>query len=185
MAGNPDFYPASERAAMERMTFDEALERTSAQLDRALSPAMRLTTPDPRINDVYKAIILSNLGMLVKSPDAPWSTPIQTSLMGVWSWECAHANVPMMAIGYSKELEPALRFFTERQNGIGPRSANAGPSGDVKSTKGSYSGSAVFWMNETGSVLWLMASEYRYSCDAKWLAANKASILAAWDWIQM
>ena len=122
--------------------------------------------------------------MFVKQPDDPWMVPYHMTLGGTWSWEFAHMATPMMAIGYHRELEPVLRYFTDRQNGVGTRSANVPQSGDVRSTKGSYVGTVMFWMNETGSVLWAMAQQYRYSHDIEWLKANKASILAAWEWIQ-
>jgi hypothetical protein len=146
---------------------------------------MTLVTPEQRINDIYQAVILSNLGMMVKAPDKPWRRPLQTpEWNGVWAWEFAHMAVPMISAGYDRELEPALSYFVERQNYVGAHSANIGPTGGVKSTKGCYVGNIYFWMNETGSTLWALAEKYRYSHDSKWLKSNQRSILAAWDWIQ-
>jgi hypothetical protein len=141
VAGTSALYPASEQAEMQRVAagFNAALERAAAHWQSQLEPAMKLVTPDARINAIYKAIILSNLGMLLQSPDKPWHLPLQTPVAipddGVWSWEFAHMAEPMIAIGYHKELEPSLRYFTLRQNGVGPQSANAAPNGKVKSTK--------------------------------------------------
>jgi hypothetical protein len=54
----------------------------------------------------------------------------------------------------------------------------------VHSTLGCYVGTTMRWMCETGSVLSMLASHYRYTRDAAWLKANRLGILAAWKWIQ-
>jgi len=184
LSGSSRLLPADDRAAMDKVEFDMALKKAVAHYEGALRPAMKLVTPERRINNIYKAVILSNLGMLVKTPGKAWHMPLQTPVLGVWSWEFAHMAEPMCSVGYGSELEMSLRYFTDRQNGIGPDSANASLSGDVKSTKGTFTGTVCLWMNETGSILWAMASKYMYLRDADWLKANKGSILAAWDWIQ-
>src|SRR6202021_943449 len=96
----------------------------------------------------------------------------------------AHMAVPMMSIGYTKELEPALNYFVDRQNGTGSHSVNIGPSGSVNSMKGCYVGNLLFWMNETGSALWALAEEYRYSPNLNGPQTTRPSILGAWNWIQ-
>lgn len=180
IAGTSHLYPESDLSHMEQVTFNAALKRESAHCKRELKPAMSLVTPERRLNEIYKALILSNLGMLVKVPGRPWEKPLQTPEKDhVWAWEFASMAVPMMSVGYTQELEPALRYFVERQNYIGKYSANRGP----VSIKGTYSGN-ILWMNGTGSILWALAEEYRYSRDIKRLETNKHSILAAWDWIQ-
>ena len=184
MSSSSKLSPLDDRRAMQRVEFDAALRRTSAHWDQQLAPAMEYTTPEPRLNQIYKQLILSSLGHLLQTPDRHWHEPLQTPIAGVWAWEFAHMAIPMMAVGYCRPLEPSLRYFTERQNGVGPQSANAGPVGDVKTTRGSYVGSTLLWMNETGSILWAIASHYRYAHDATWLKANRPSVLAAWDWIQ-
>ena len=166
LADSAQLAPAAARSTMERVEFDAALKRAAAHWDRQLEPAMQYVTPEPRLNQLYKQLILSSLGHLVKPPDRPWHVPLQTPIAGVWAWEFAHMAVPLISIGYHRPLQPSLRYFTERQNGVGPHSANASPVGDVKTTRGSYVGSTLLWMNETGSILWALASEYRYSRDA-------------------
>ena len=187
IAGAPGFFPAEDAALLREVTFDAALARAEAYWDKGLEPGMKLTTPEPRLNDVYRHLILSCLTNLRKNPERPWHEPFQSPMWeGVWPWECAHMVAPLCALGYHNELEPALRFFTERQSGIG-RYAEPGrkPEGETVSAHGCYSGNFLLrWTNETGSILWAMAAKYRYSGDAAWLNENKASILAAWDWVQ-
>lgn len=172
---------------MRDITFESALARAEAYWDAGLDPGMKLTTPEPRLNNLYRHLILSCLNNLRKNPDRPWHEPFQSPVWeGVWPWEFAHMAVPMCAVGYHKELEPSLRFFTERQGGIGPY-AEPGrkPEGETKSDYGCYTGNFLLrWTCETGSVIWAMAEKYRYSQDGAWLSDNKDSILAAWDWIQ-
>ncbi len=121
---------------MEHVTFDPAFRQASACWERELRPAMKLVTPERRLNNIYKALILSNLGMMVKTPDKPWQKPLQTpEVDSIWAWEFAHMAVPMMSIGYGRELEPALSYFVERQNYVGAHSANIGPSGESSPLK--------------------------------------------------
>lgn len=187
VAGASDFFTAGHVGLLREATFDAALARAEAYWDKGLEPGMKLTTPEPRLNDVYRHLILSCLTNLRKNPGRPWHEPFQSPMWeGVWPWECAHMIVPMCSLGFHKELEPTLRFFTERQTGIGPY-AEPGrkPEGETKSAYGCYTGNFLLrWTCETGSILWAMAEKYRYSSDAVWLDENRASILAAWDWIQ-
>jgi hypothetical protein len=185
VACNTKLAPAEERGAMEACAFGSALARADAYWDRGLGPAMQLVTPEPRLNDIYKALILSCLGNISRNPDRLWDEPYQSPFLAmVWPWEFAHMAIPLASVGYGKELERSLRFFTERQAGVGKYAEARSPEGDVLSTRGVYVGSSLYWMCETGAVLWAMAEQYRYTRDAEWLRANRASILAAWEWIQ-
>jgi hypothetical protein len=187
VAASSEPLSAADAGWMRQVTFDAALARAEAYWDRGLEPGMKLTTPEPRLNDVYRHLILSCLNNLRKNPDRPWHEPFQSPMWeGVWPWECAHMVVPLCSVGYHRELEPTLRFFTERQTGVGPH-AEPGrkPEGETRCSYGCYTGNFLLrWTNETGSVLWAMAAKYRYSRDAAWLKTNAASMLAAWDWIQ-
>lgn len=187
VAGTSALFPPEERESMRQLTFEGALVRAEAYWDKGLVPGMKLVTPEPRLNDIYRHMILSCLGNLRKNPHRPWHEPFQSPVWeGVWPWECAHMIVPLCAVGYHRELEPTLRFFTERQSGIGAY-AEPGrkPEGETKSAYGCYTGNFLLrWTCETGSILWAMAEKYRYSQDMEWLKQNRDSVLAAWDWIQ-
>ncbi len=187
IAGSCEPLSVADAGWMRQVTFDAALARAEAYWDRGLEPGMKLTTPEPRINDVYRHLILSCLNNLRKNPDRPWHEPFQSPMWeGVWPWECAHMIVPLCSVGYHREMEPTLKFFTERQTGVGPY-AEPGrkPEGETKCSYGCYTGNFLLrWTNETGSVLWAMGAKYRYSRDAAWLKQNTPSMLAAWDWIQ-
>ena len=174
-------------ATMQAMGFDVALRRAETYWDRGLEAGMKLTTPDQRVNNIYRHLILSCLGGLTRNPDRLWDEPYQAPVWeGVWPWEFAHMAVPLSSVGYGKELEPSLHYFTERQTGLGKyEEKGRGPEGNLKSTYGCYTGNFLLrWMSETGSVMWALASKYQYDHDVVWLKENKESILAAWDWIQ-
>jgi Concanavalin A-like lectin/glucanases superfamily len=184
VASRSDLLPAEERARMASSAFDAALARAEAYWDRGLSPAMKLVTPEPRLNDIYRALVLSCLANISRNPDRPWDEPYQSPFLAmVWPWEFAHMAIPLTSVGYGKELERSLRFFTDRQVGVGRYAETRSPEGDVLSTRGVYVGSSLYWMCETGAVLWAMAEHYRYTHDAAWLQDNRPSILAAWEWI--
>lgn len=187
VAGTSALYPAASRERMAAQRFEPSLARAEAHWNRLLAPAMRLITPDEKINEVYKAMILSSLQNHHKTPDRPWREPDQSCFLspGVWPWEFSQQAVPLASIGYQAELDPSLRFFTERQVGVGPHAASRGPQGDLDSIEGCYVGNCgIYWMCETGAVLHAMAARYLYSRDAEWLRQNRPSILAAWRFIQ-
>lgn len=187
VAGTSCLFPAEELDRMREITFETALARAETYWESGLASGMKLTTPEPRLNDIYRFLILSCLENVTKDPERPWHVPYQfPGWDGVWPWECAHMIDGLCSVGFHRELEPTLRYFTERQTGLGAYAEpGRGPEGDVKCTHGCYSGNFLLrWMNETGSVLWAMASKYRYSHDTEWLKQNKESMLAAWDWIQ-
>jgi len=178
--------PPAEVSAMKKVRFDKALRQASERSEALLAPAMKLTTPDPRINEIYKHLALSNLSLQFRDPKNGWQVPNQSPTPGVWSWEFAHMAVPMISIGLHEELDDSLKFFIDRQNGVGPKNAKSPPQGNIKTTRGSFVGDngGRLWMNETGSILWALAARFRYTHDTKWLKANWPSILAAWGWIQ-
>jgi hypothetical protein len=182
VAGASSLYPQTEQAAMAKIDFDVALRQATAHWESQLTPSMKYVTPEPQLNRVYQQLILSTLQNAWQVPGSPWHEPVQSpdGAVGVWCWENAHASTPLMALGYCQELRPGLRYLIDHQNGGGKNSLNS----DVKSNRGSFGGTAIAWLNDTGSVLWTLAEEYRYSRDAQWLAANRPSIVAAWDWIQ-
>jgi len=182
----PGLCSAEELLRVSEGSYDAALSRTVAYWNRPLARGMKLATPEPRLNEIYRHLILSSLAGTVKQPERPWHVPYQnlfaTSM--VWPWEFAHMAVPLISVGYAEDMRPSLAFFTERQNGVGQYPDPAGPDGDVLSTKGCYTGTSMYWMCETGAVLWVLAEEFLYSRDAEWLERQRGSILAAWDFIQ-
>jgi len=185
VAGSSPLPAPDELGALSATSFEGALSRVEAYWDRPLSAALKLSTPEPLLNDVYKHLVLSCLAGVRKEPDRPWVRPVHATFEpGIWAWEFAHVSIPLASLGLARPMEPCLRFFVETQPGVGKYPTTVGPDGEVKSLRGCYSGGYARWMNETGSVLWALAVHYRYTRDNAWLQSNRASILAAWDWIQ-
>jgi len=187
VSGTSDLYPTASCKQMAAVDYDKALQRAETHWDRLLGPGMKLSTPDAKLNEIYKAMILSSLQNFRNIPDRQWHEPAQSCfhLEGVWPWEFSHQAVPLASIGYHEQLEPSLRFFTHRQVGVGPHAGTKGPQGKLDSIEGCFVGNCgLYWMNETGAILNAMAGKYLYSRDDQWLKQNKPSILAAWSFIQ-
>jgi hypothetical protein len=188
MAGSSKLYPESERNRMAGEDFQKALRKAETDWDRTLEAGMKLNLPEPRLNDIYKRLILSCLQNVPRQPDTPWLLPQHCpSLDGglVWPWEFAYVLIPLDSLGFHSEMEACLCWFTEHQSGVGKHGADIGPEGEVTSKRGCYVGvGSPRWMNETGSVLWMLAEHYRYTRDAEWLKANRPGILAACEWIR-
>ena len=175
-------------AAWPREDFQKALQKAESRWDQALEPGMKLSTPEPRLNNIYKHLVLSCLQNLPQEPNVPWALPEHSSAFagGVWPCEFVMTSVPLDSLGFHKDTEACLRWFTEHQSGIGKYGdKDVGPDADVTSTHGCFVGAvSPRWTCETGVGLWMLASHYRYSRDAAWLAANRAGMLAACDWVQ-
>jgi len=185
VAGASCLVPAAELQALQELDAGAALARAEAQWNRLLAGGTTVVTPEPRLNDIYRALILSSLGNVSRNPDRGWDEPYQSPFLAmVWPWEFAHMAVPLTSLGFGREMRPALRYFIERQVGVGPQAEKRSPEGDVMSTRGVYVGSSMYWMCETGAVLWTLAEQYLYTRDAAWLTEVLPSALAACDWVR-
>jgi hypothetical protein len=188
MAGNSKLYPETERNRMAGEDFQKALQKAESRWDQALEPGMKLSTPEARLNNIYKHLILSCLQNVPQEPNVPWVLPQHSSgyAGGIWPLEFAYVSVPLDSLGFHKDTEACLRWFTEHQSGVGKHGdKDIGPDGEVTLTHGCFVGAnSPRWMCETGVGLWMLGSHYRYSHDGAWLAANRDSMLAACDWVQ-
>ena len=121
VAGSSRLADSSELSRMRAIRFDKALARAEALHQKYLHLGMKLSTPDSRINDVYRGLILSCLETLAMNPEKGWCEPYQSPVWAMaWPWEFAHMTVPLCGLGYGPLLDPAFRFFTDRQNEVGP-----------------------------------------------------------------
>jgi hypothetical protein len=160
---------------------------------------MKLSTPEPRLNNIYKHLVLSCLQNLPKDPNVPWVLPIHSSGYagkvwpcefisgsGIWPCEFVKVSVPLDSLGFHKDMEACLRWFTEHQSGVGKfGNKSSGPDAEVTSTEGCFVGDgAPRWTCETGVGLWMLGAHYRYSRDAAWLKANRDNMIAAANWVQ-
>ena len=161
MAGNSKLYPETERNRMAAEDFQKALRKAESRWDQALEPGMKLSTPEPRLNNIYKHLILSCLQNVPKEPNVPWLMPQHSSgyAGGVWPCEFVKVSVPLDSLGFHKDTEACLRWFTEHQSGVGKYgNKDIGPDGEMTSTHGCFVGAnSPRWMCETGVVLWMLA----------------------------
>ena len=69
--------------------FRGVLRRAEARWDRVLAGGMKLTTPEPRLNDMYKQMVLSTVSNLIKNPGTTWTTPEHCPMLpkAIWPWE--------------------------------------------------------------------------------------------------
>jgi hypothetical protein len=188
ISGNSNLYPETERARMAAEDFQNALQNAESRWDQTLEPGMKLSTPEPRLNNIYKHLVLSCLQNVPKEPNVPWLMPQHSAGLAGWVWPCefVKVSVPLDSLGFHKDTEACLRWFSEHQSGVGKYGDKSiGPDGEVTSAEGCYVGvGSPRWMCETGVGLWMLSAHYRYSRDAAWLTANRVGMLAACDWVQ-
>jgi hypothetical protein len=184
VASNSKLYPASERERLAAVNFEQSLARAESHWDRVLQPGMKLVTPEPKLNDIYKHLILST--NMCKEPDTNWIRPNHFFSWpeAIWPWEFVRVSLALDSLGYHNDMKACLQYFVEHQSGVGKHGKDIASEGEVQTTRGCFVGEPIRWMCTTGSVLSSLAGHYRYSRDAAWLKANRPAILAAWDWIQ-
>ena len=81
VAGSSRLYPAAERDRLAAVNFEQSLRRAESQWDRPLQSGMKLTTPEPQLNDIYKHLLLST--NMCKEPNTNWIRPIHHFLWPV------------------------------------------------------------------------------------------------------
>ena len=139
-----------------------------------LAGGMKLTTPEPRLNDMYKQMVLSTVSNVIKNPGTTWTTPEHCPMLpnAIWPWEFSAVAHALDSLGYHKDVRPCLQYFVEHQSGVGRWARTFRPTARYCAYR-ALSRAIVGWMNETGSVLWIFADHYRYSCDAERPKANR------------
>ena len=161
MAGSSKLYPETERNRMAAEDFQKALQKAESRWDQALEPGMKLTTPEPRLNNIYKHLVLSCLQNRAQGAErslACCRCTVPGTPAGFGRASSSSVSVPLDSLGFHKDTEACLRWFTEHQSGVGKYgNKDIGPDGDVTSTHGCFVGAnSPRWMCETGVGLWML-----------------------------
>lgn len=130
--------------------------------------------------DIFTALQLSTLQLLIKYPDKDYYMPSQggsSERFFVWVWEAVHMLRPMLRTGHFEPVRKGLDFIFSLQDGGVP------PEGNFTTTKGSVGTTGPRWANSTGSALALACDYYLYSNDESFLDIYLPKILAAGAWI--
>jgi len=194
-----------EVSAVKAMDFESLLRQQVQGWESILDKGTRISVPEDRVNDIYKASILQVQTQLLQGADKDYCVPVQ-GYQGVWPWEAMKLTVNLDAIGHHEDTRKCLEYFLQVQGRFLPH-------GTFKSSAGVFGGTIAFeesgwesdpdstlygqlaklnagkegefpnWMNGTGAMLYAFGIHYKYTRDRKWLERVAGALVRACDWV--
>jgi hypothetical protein len=172
----------SEHAALAALDFEQERREVAGYWRRRLDESARLTTPEPMLNDFYRA----HAGhLLINCEGDPASAGRRFARVGSFSYGAYGNESCMMVVdlerrGYHKEAQECLDAWLHYQGTV------ALP-GDFSTMKGILYGAggleAGGYNQHHGWILWMLGEHYRFTRDDAWLRGAAPGILAGADWI--
>jgi hypothetical protein len=171
----------SEATALAALDFEREREATGDYWRRVLNECARLITPEPVLNDFYRAVAGH---LLINCEIEPGSdrrfARVGSFKYGVYGNESCMMVLDLDRRGYHQEAEDCLDAWLHYQGTVGLP-------GDFDSTNGILYGAAGYeaggYNQHHGWILWALAEHYRFTRDDAWLRRAAPGIVAGADWI--
>jgi hypothetical protein len=171
-----------EQTALAALDFDKERREIAGYWRRRLDESARLITPEPMLNEFYRA----DAGhLLINCEGDPDSTGRRFARVGSFSYGAYGNESCMMVVdldrrGYHKEAQECLDAWLHYQGTVGLP-------GDFSTKKGVLYGAggleAGGYNQHHGWILWMLGEHYRFTRDDAWLRGAAPGILAGADWI--
>lgn len=162
--------------------YDRAHEAVSKYWEGRVAASTRITTPEPMINDFFKAHVshlLINTEREVGDGDR-YMAKVGTFRYGVFANESCMMVSDIDRRGFHERAEQALESWVHYQGSVGLP-------GDFSSQEGEFYGVAGYedggYNQHHGWVLWNLGEHYFLTRDAKWLEQVAPSIVRGCEWI--
>lgn len=172
---------ADDEKEMAGLDYSREYYQVARYWERALNRSARLITPEPTLNDFYRA----HAGhLLINCEREPGSTR-RFARVGSFSYGAYGNESCMMVIdldrrGYHKEAEECLDAWLHYQSTVGLP-------GDFDSRQGVLYGAGGYeaggYNQHHGWILWCLAEHYRFTRDKAYLRRAAPGILAGAEWI--
>jgi hypothetical protein len=171
----------SELERLKGLNFDREKQAVAAYWERRLNESAKLITPEPVLNEFYRAHASH---LLINCEREPRSTRrfarVGSYYYGVYGNESCMMVVELDRRGYHREAQECLDAWLHYQGTV------ALP-GDFDSKEGVLYGAGGYeaggYNQHHGWILWCMAEHYRFTRDTAWLRSAAPGILAGADWI--
>jgi hypothetical protein len=171
----------SEHDALARLDFDVERKAVAAYWQRRLNESARLITPEPVLDQFYRA----HAGhLLINCEREPGSTR-RFARVGSFAYG-AYGNESCMMVadldrrGYHREAEECLDAWLHYQGSVALPGDFSGKEGVLYGAGGYEAGG---YNQHHGWILWALANHYRFTRDETWLRRSAPGILAGADWI--
>jgi hypothetical protein len=171
----------SEAEALKALDFDREQKSTGDYWRRVLSKSARLITPEPVLNDFYRAVPGH---LLINSELEPGSNRrfarVSSFNYGAYGNESCMMVLDLDRRGYHQEAADCLETWLHYQGTVGLP-------GDFDSKQGVLYGAAGYesggYNQHHGWILWTLVEHYRFTRDEAWLRHAAPGIVAGADWI--
>lgn len=172
---------AGEEQQLANLDLDREHAAVASYWERAMNRSSRLITPEPMLNDFYRAHAAH---LLINCEREPGSTRrfarVGSFAYGAYGNESCMMVVDLDRRGYHREAEECLDAWLHYQSTVGLP-------GDFDSQKGVLYGAGGYeaggYNQHHGWILWALAEHYRFTRDRAYLLRAAPGILAAADWI--
>lgn len=168
----------------------DALATADAERDRLFAQSgfkaalpddgTHLTFPTQQWGEIFTALQLNTLQLLVRFPEMPWLVPTQGGTSErhfVWVGEAVTMLLPLLQLGHAAPVKAALDYIFSLQDGGYP------PEGHFTSLDGAVGTTGPRWACTTGVALALATAYYRYTHDETFFAEYLPKLLKAAHWI--
>jgi hypothetical protein len=172
----------SEHAALARLDFDKEQREIAGYWRRRLDQSARLITPEPMLNEFYRADAGHLLINCEGDPDGAGRrfARVGSFAYGAYGNESCMMVVDLERRGYYKEAQECLDAWLHYQGTV------ALP-GDFSTKKGVLYGAggleAGGYNQHHGWILWMLGEHYRFTRDEAWLRGAAPGIVAGAHWI--
>ncbi|HEV2435957.1 MAG TPA: hypothetical protein VG077_08155 [Verrucomicrobiae bacterium] len=172
---------SSEATALAALDFERERKATEDYWRRVLNQSARLITPEPVLNDFYRAVAGH---LLINCEIEPGNNRrfarVGSLKYGVYGNESCMMVLDLDRRGYHQIAEDCLDTWLHYQGTVGLP-------GDFDSTNGVLYGAAGYeaggYNQHHGWILWTLAQHYRFTRDDAWLRRAAPGIVAGADWI--
>lgn len=171
----------SEIDALRRRDFDADRKRVVAYWEALTEPGMRITTPEPWINDFHRAHLRHLLVNSYKELDSDrLHAHVGTFVYGAYPNESCMMISDLDRRGYWNEARRCLDSFLHYQGTVQFL-------GDFSDKEGLFYGAGGHetghYNKSHGYVMWNMAEHWRNTRDRAWMAEAAPKLVKACDWI--
>ena len=171
-----------ELLQMEALAFDETRQPVRDYWRARVASGAQITTPEPMINDFYKAHVPHMLLTTEREPGDSERAMARVSCFyyGAFGNESCMVIADLDRRGYHVEAERALETFLHYQGTVGLP-------GDYSTTAGQLYGAGGYehggYNQHHGWILWCLAEHSRFTHDEAWLRRAAPHMIEACDWI--
>jgi len=172
---------ASEREALNRLDFEKERCTVGNFWRNRLAQSTRLITPEPVLNQFYRA----HAGHLLMNCEREPNSERRFARVGSFNYGAYGNESCMMVVeldrrGYQKEAQDCLDAWLHYQGTVGLPGDFASKDGVLYGAGGYEAGG---YNQHHGWILWTLAEHYRFTRDEGWLRQAAPGIVKGADWI--